>query len=76
MEKGLTLLAEQKMRSFTSGSEHLGLYQKSGKVIALQGQVIVSETRLLLTIISIFTLLHLIQCQLLLHDLQLKAHNL
>ena len=55
MEKGFTLLAVQKMRSFTSGSEYLGICQKIGRVIALQGQVIVSETPLLLTIISIFT---------------------
>ena len=55
MEKCLTFLAEQKMRSFTIGSEYLGICQKSGRVIAHQGQMIVSETPLLLTIISIFT---------------------
>ena len=57
MGSGVNLLAEQKMRSFTSGSEHLGFCQRSGSVIVLQGQVIVSDTPLLLTIMSIYYLI-------------------
>ena len=56
MEKRLiSLLAGQKVRSSMSGLEHLGTCQKSGRVNALQGQVIVSENPLLLITFPNFT---------------------